>query len=369
MRLEDVERLRREAAKGQANSKWSGDGLGVALDKNSRPPRLFGMTELPLDSVSDVRALYAALATRNTAGTLMNDSSSRSHCFAFLTLRAYDATDDAIRTSRFQFVDLAGSERLRDAHGNDAKWSEVGEAMKGLVTNYSLMQARAPQAAHTPSFLPARQSPVLASARHMHERPFPPTRPWQLSACARRLVEEQRKNGAKNFSFKAFIVDLVPLLQESMSGEALTACFVCMSQAPDNVMQVRVHTHARHRSPPTAPCPSDSPLPSSPYAPTRCGRPPTRLAVQDRARLWRGLREAKPEATAAGRSGEAREARRGGEQPQQGGDERAPRRGRRRAVQDDAHRAGGGFEAAARDPRPIWERSAVLKVMLRTNGL
>ena len=74
----------------------------------------------------------------------------------------------------------------------------------------------------------------------MHERPFPPTRPWQLSACARRLVEEQRKNGGKNFSFKAFIVDLVPLLQESMSGEALTACFVCMSQAPDNVMQSKI---------------------------------------------------------------------------------------------------------------------------------
>ena len=167
MRLEDVEHLRREAAKGTANSKWSGDGLGVALDKNSRPPRLFGMTELPLDSVSDVRALYAALATRNTAGTLMNDSSSRSHCFAFLTLRAYDAKDDAIRSSRFQFVDLAGSERLKDAHGNDAKWTEDKQAMTGLVTNYSLMQARAPQTAHTrlPSFLPARQSPVLARVR------------------------------------------------------------------------------------------------------------------------------------------------------------------------------------------------------------
>ena len=37
---------------------------------------------------------------------------------------------------------------------------------------------------------------------------------------------------------------LVLLLQESMSGEALTACFVCMSQAPDNVMQVRVHACA-----------------------------------------------------------------------------------------------------------------------------
>ena len=70
-----------------------------------------------------------------------------------------------------------------------------------------------------------------------------------------------------------------------------------------------------------------------------------RRALQSKIALDFGqVFAAKPEATAAGRGGEACEARRGGEQPQQGGDERAPRRGRRRAVQDDAHRAGSGFE-------------------------
>ena len=198
MRLEDVEEMRRMGASG--GSKWSGGQLGVSLDKNADPPRLYGMTEMPLDTLQDVRRLYAALATRNTAGTLMNDSSSRSHCFAFLTLRVRDASADAVRTSRFQFVDLAGSERLKEAHG-DVAWKEGGEALNGLITNYSLMM---------------------------------------LSSCARALVEANRKargGRATNFSFKAYVVDLVPLLQESMSGEASTACFVCLSQAPDNLMQ------------------------------------------------------------------------------------------------------------------------------------
>ena len=200
MRLEDVEALRRQGLS-HVPSRWSGAQLGVAMDKNANPPRLTGMTELILDSKADVRELYAALATRNTASTLMNDSSSRSHCFAFLTLRVHDKQADTIRTSRFQFVDLAGSERLKDAHGMDAKWKEGGEAMNGLITNYSLMM---------------------------------------LSSCARQLVEAQRKGKASSFSFKSFIVDLVLLLQESMSGEASTACFVCLSQAPDNLMQSKI---------------------------------------------------------------------------------------------------------------------------------
>ena len=88
-----------------------GDQLGVAVDKATTPPRLYGMSEVTLDGYEDLRAVYAALATRNTAGTLMNDSSSRTHCFAFLTLRQHDPDVDSVRTSRFQFVDLAGSER------------------------------------------------------------------------------------------------------------------------------------------------------------------------------------------------------------------------------------------------------------------
>ena len=84
----------------------------------------------------------------------------------------------------------------------------------------------------------------------------------QLSACARNLVHEMRRNGGRNFSFKAFIVDLVPLLQESMTGEAITACFVCLSQAPDNLMhskfaldfgEVFAKLHTRPRRVPAQP--------------------------------------------------------------------------------------------------------------------
>mmetsp|Transcript_17866 Transcript_17866/g.29785 ORF Transcript_17866/g.29785 Transcript_17866/m.29785 type:complete len:444 (+) Transcript_17866:145-1476(+) len=196
LRVEEVEKLRRAAASEPGN-KWDGGQLGVSLDKTANPPRLFGMTELPLDTEDDLRKFFAALATRNTASTLMNDSSSRSHCFAYLTLRAHDRKDDTVRTSRFQFCDLAGSERLKEAHGHQT-WKDGGEALNGLVTNYSLMM---------------------------------------LSSCVRGLVEARRKGTAHTFSFKAYLGDLHQLLKQSMTGEASTACFVCLSQAPDNLMQ------------------------------------------------------------------------------------------------------------------------------------
>ena len=114
---------------------WNGDAAGVAVDKREKPPRLYGMTELVLDSKASLRQLYAGVATRNTQATMMNDSSSRSHCFAIVTLRTRDAAADAISTSRFQFVDLAGSERLKDAHGEaGADWTKGGEAINGLIT-------------------------------------------------------------------------------------------------------------------------------------------------------------------------------------------------------------------------------------------
>ena len=182
---------------------WSGTQGGVAVDKREKPPRLYGMTELVLDSKAALRDVYAGVATRNTQGTLMNDSSSRSHCFAILTLRTRDPSTDTVSTRRFQFVDLAGSERLKDAHGEAGMdWTKgATEAINGMVTNYSLTM---------------------------------------LSQCARQLIETRRKGGAKAvraFSFRAFIGDLVPLLSESMMGDAATACFVCLSQAPDNLTQ------------------------------------------------------------------------------------------------------------------------------------
>ena len=64
----------------------------------------------------------------------MNDSSSRSHCFAFLTLRCFDPDKDTVTTSRFQFVDLAGSERMKDAHGSKS-WKDGDEQGEKLVAS------------------------------------------------------------------------------------------------------------------------------------------------------------------------------------------------------------------------------------------
>merc|ERR1712070_325251 len=110
---------------------------GVSLDRTCSPPRLYGMTELPLNAPEDVLRTFEALASRNTAGTTMNDSSSRSHCFVFLNLYAYQ--NNAVRASRFQFCDMAGSERLSEAHGGETNVHKGTVGMtQGLAVNYSL---------------------------------------------------------------------------------------------------------------------------------------------------------------------------------------------------------------------------------------
>lgn len=170
---------------------------GVALNNAEAPPRLYGMTQKILVKKTDLYDCFAALSTRNTAGTQMNDFSSRSHCFAFLTLFVHDHSSDTVRRTRFQFCDLAGSERMKNAHGTH-NWKNGGmEAINGLATNYSLMM---------------------------------------LGQCVVDLVA-QRKKGKKIRAFRAYKVDLIPLLSESLSGEALTAVFVCISQAIDNAAQ------------------------------------------------------------------------------------------------------------------------------------
>jgi len=75
--------------------------------------------------------------------TGMNKSSSRTCCFAFLTLYCHDASTNSVRKSRFQFVDLAGSERLKDAHnGNTNYRTNMDDAnfMAGWCNNWCLMQ-------------------------------------------------------------------------------------------------------------------------------------------------------------------------------------------------------------------------------------
>ena len=153
-------------------------------------PKVFGQLELRVDgeSTANLYRMFRALATRNTEGTSLNDSSSRSHCFAFLNLYAYDSLSSTVRISKFQFVDLAGSERLKAAHNGDTNYRDSNiNVIQGLITNYSLMM---------------------------------------LSRCVRELVNYRKKGGRGHFSFSSYLVDLVPMLGESMTGEALTAIFV-----------------------------------------------------------------------------------------------------------------------------------------------
>lgn len=122
-----------------ANSyKIGGVSGGVAVDRTAKPPRLYGQYEHVVEEEADVLRVFEAIAARNTAATLMNDTSSRSHCFVWLSLHAYDPRTDKVQLSRFQFVDLAGSERMKDAHGV-TNWKEGGmAAFEGVLTNFAL---------------------------------------------------------------------------------------------------------------------------------------------------------------------------------------------------------------------------------------
>lgn len=60
---------RRAAAKAASGTdRWGGGLLGVVLDKAAEPPRLYGMIEHALEDSADLRTVFRALATRNTAG-------------------------------------------------------------------------------------------------------------------------------------------------------------------------------------------------------------------------------------------------------------------------------------------------------------
>ena len=71
---------------------------------------LQGAEQKELTCAADVVQLAAAVETRLTRGTKMNDTSSRSHCVACLKLTVLEG--GAVRESRLQFFDLMGSERF-----------------------------------------------------------------------------------------------------------------------------------------------------------------------------------------------------------------------------------------------------------------
>eukprot|EP01052_Picozoa_sp_SAG31_P005607 SAG31_NODE_249_length_19118_cov_47.456195_5_plen_388_part_00 len=212
-------------------------GTGPQLDKFSTPPRMYGMVELPMEAPDDLLRIFAAIASRNTAGTLMNNSSSRSHCICWLTLFAHHTTSDSIRRSRFQFVDLAGSERVNEASGGaENLW--VRSVTFSFLWDFSRFHGT------------NRESVILQAGGIATEGLCTNWSLMMLSKAARDIVASangKQKRGKKGGGNKqklahtaGYIGDLVPLLADSLTGDALTALFVCVSQAPDNVKQSKI---------------------------------------------------------------------------------------------------------------------------------
>jgi hypothetical protein len=103
---------------------------------------LEGAVHLPLTDASSLVKLAAAVETRLTRGTKMNNSSSRSHCVTVFTLHHRDANSN-VRVSRFQFFDFMGSERFsgaNSAHGrNSGSARSTMAGWEGIFANYSLL--------------------------------------------------------------------------------------------------------------------------------------------------------------------------------------------------------------------------------------
>lgn len=113
----------------------------ISHDTHART-RLSPCSALPqeLRCAADLVELAAAVESRLTRGTRMNDNSSRSHCVAVLKLTVLEG--GAVRESRLQFFDLMGSERFvgqNSAHDTSLSAKATMGGWEGIYSNMSLM--------------------------------------------------------------------------------------------------------------------------------------------------------------------------------------------------------------------------------------
>ena len=80
----------RSSKKQDEKMSWTGLAKGILIDDSSVPPAVRGHRAFIVETAQDIRHIFGVLATRNTQSTKLNDSSSRSHCVAWLYLHRYD---------------------------------------------------------------------------------------------------------------------------------------------------------------------------------------------------------------------------------------------------------------------------------------
>ncbi|KAI1335239.1 kinesin-domain-containing protein [Xylariaceae sp. FL0016] len=102
-------------------------------------PYVKDLTEVPVRNYREIlRYMKAGDASRTTASTKMNDTSSRSHAVFTIMLKQIHhdmETDETTeRSSRIRLVDLAGSERAKSTEATGARLREGSNINKSLTT-------------------------------------------------------------------------------------------------------------------------------------------------------------------------------------------------------------------------------------------
>ncbi|KAH8164631.1 hypothetical protein CIB48_g3619 [Xylaria polymorpha] len=102
-------------------------------------PYVKDLTEVPVRNFREIlRYMKAGDASRTTASTKMNDTSSRSHAVFTIMLKQIHhdmETDETTeRSSRIRLVDLAGSERAKSTEATGARLREGSNINKSLTT-------------------------------------------------------------------------------------------------------------------------------------------------------------------------------------------------------------------------------------------
>ncbi|KAK0615974.1 P-loop containing nucleoside triphosphate hydrolase protein [Bombardia bombarda] len=119
-------------------------------------PYVKDLTEVPVRSINEIlRHMRVGDASRTTASTKMNDTSSRSHAVFTIMLKQIhhdlDTDETTERSSRIRLVDLAGSERAKSTEATGARLREGSNINKSLTTLGRVIAALADPKASQPS--------------------------------------------------------------------------------------------------------------------------------------------------------------------------------------------------------------------------
>lgn len=115
---------------------------------------IHGLEEVTVHNKSEVyKILEKGSEKRQTAATLMNAHSSRSHTVFSITVHIKENTVDGeelLKTGKLNLVDLAGSENVGRSGAVDRRAREAGSINQSLLTLGRVITALVERAPHIP---------------------------------------------------------------------------------------------------------------------------------------------------------------------------------------------------------------------------